>query len=416
MSLFRQIHTFESLSIRDYRLLWFGQLTTSLAHWMDQVARSWLIYELTNSPLQLGLIGVARGLPTLIFGIVAGVVADRYGKKAQLIIAQGLNAVLELVLAALILTRNIEPWHIYLTGVLAGTVQAFQHPARQVLVGDLVGRKKLLNAISLNSVALNVSRSVGPALGGIVIHSLGIGFSYFIQAGLFIIATIWTAQVKVPKTIMSFKYSSIQARGSFFSSMKDGFSYIMSHRFILALMVLGLAPMVLGMPFVNLMPIFANDVFQGGARAQGLLLTTMGIGAIAGALGMATLGQIQGNGKVLIAGAAGFGLSLVFFSQSSVLWMAMSFTLLGGLFQVSYRSQNQTILQISTPSEFRGRVLGVFLLDKGLVPLGSLLAGVLASLLGGPLAVTIMGLSCFLLALGVGIFVPSVRKLNMDLR
>ncbi len=415
MAFFRRFRTFESLSLRDYRLLWLGQVTTSMATWMDQVARGWLVYDLTHSPLQLGLIGAARGLPLLVFGIVAGVVADRYGRKAQLIIAQSLNAILNLILATLIFTGHIELWHIYATGILAGTAQAFQQPARQTIISDIVEKKHLLNAISLNSVATNVSRSVGPAIGGILIHAFGVDISYFIQAGLFALATIWTVQIKIPETHMSSELSSRMASQSFFSSMKDGFSYILSNPLILALMVLGLAPMVLAMPYVSLMPVFAKDIFHGGARTQGLLLATIGIGAITGALIVASLGRRQGSGKVLIVLASGFGLSLVFFSHSPVLWMAMVFVFLNGLFQTSYRTQEQTILQVVTPPQLRGRVLGVYMLDKGLVPFGSVFAGILASLLGAPLAVAIMGFSCFLLALGVGIFVPSLRRLNLNL-
>ncbi len=202
----------------------------------------------------------------------------------------------------------------------------------------------------------------------------------------------------------------VQHHQSFFSSAKEGFAYIGSHRLILALMVLGLAPILLGMPYISLMPIFAIDVLHGDASTQGLLLTMVGIGAVLGALTIASLGRRQGSGKLLIAGAAGFGLSLVFFSRSPVLWMAMVFTFLAGLSNSSYTSQNQTIIQTLTPSEIRGRVLGVYLLNRGLMPIGSLIAGALASFLGGPWAVTIMGASCFLLAIGVAFFVPDLWK------
>lgn len=415
MALFHTVRTFESLSFRDYRLLWLGQMSTSMGLWMDQVARSWLIYEMTHSPLQLGLIGAARGLPILVFGMIAGVIADRYGRKAQLVIAQTINAALNILLATLILTGRIEIWHIYVTGILTGTVQAFQQPARQVMISDLVGNKHLLNAISLNSAALNVSRSVGPAIGGVLIHSFGVDISYFVQAGLFLIATIWTLQIRLPKTLPTTTPTSDKvSEQSFFSSWKDGISYIISHRLILALMVLGLAPTVIAMPYTNLLPIFASDIFHGGARTQGILLTMIGIGSVIGALTMASLGRKQGDGMILLVGAAGFGLSLVFFAQSPYIWMAMIFSLLGGLLLTGYRSQNQTIIQTTVPPELRGRVLGIYLLDKGLMPLGSLFAGILASLIGGPWAVTIMGASCFLLVLIMGIAVPGMRKLNLD--
>jgi MFS transporter, DHA1 family, staphyloferrin A biosynthesis exporter len=399
--------------LRDYRLLWLGQLSTSMGQWMDQVSRTWLIYLITGSPLQLGLVSAVRGVPLILFGTVAGAVADRYGRKAQLIISQVINAVLNTVLAVLVLTGHVQVWHIYVTGFLAGTVQAFQQPARQVLINDIVGRKYLLNAIALNSAAFNLSRSVGPALCGVLIQTLGIGYSYFIQAGLFAYATIWTVQMRVPKTDNPPDSPQPSVEKSLLGSTMEGLAYIGSNRLVLALMVLGLAPMVLGMPFISLMPIFAIDIFHGGATTQGLLLTTVGIGAVLGALAMASLGQRQTNGKLLLAGAAGFGLSLVLFSSSPVLIVAACFTFLAGLCNSSYASQNQTIIQILAPPKLRGRVLGVYFLNRGLMPLGSLLAGVLASLMGAREAVVTMGTSCFLLAIAIALFVPSVRKLQM---
>jgi MFS family permease len=153
-----RISTFESLRIRDYRLLWLGQYSTSMGQWMDQVARGWLIYSITDSPLQLGLAAAVRGFPLMFFSLIAGAFADRSGRKAQLIIAQVTNAAIAALLATLVLTDNVEPWHIYVTGFLAGSVQAFQQPARQTLIGDIVGDHRLMNALALNSAALNMSR------------------------------------------------------------------------------------------------------------------------------------------------------------------------------------------------------------------------------------------------------------------
>ena len=412
MALIGNVRTFESLGLRDYRLLWLGGLSTTMGQWMDQVTRSWLIYVLTQSPLQLGLVSAVRGIPLIAFGAIAGAVADRYGRKAQLIIAQVVNALLNILLAILVFTGTVQPWHIYLTGFLTGTVQAFQQPARQVLINDLVGRGLLLNAIALNSAALSLSRSVGPALSGLLIHALGVDMSYLIQSGLFALATVWTVQIRVPKSQRSPEALKHLAEQSLLHSTKEGFVYIISNRLILSLMVLGLAPMVLGMPFVSLMPIFAINVFNGGATTQGLLLTMLGVGAILGSLTIASLGRRQTSGKLLIVGAAGFGLCLALFSRSPVVVVAAFFTLLAGFFNSGYTSQSQTMIQLLTPAPLRGRVLGVYLLNRGLMPLGSLFAGILASLLGGPWAVTLMGTSCFLLAVGVGFCVPRLWQLN----
>jgi MFS family permease len=414
-----RLHTFDSLAVPNYRLLWMGQLSTSLGQWMDQTSRSWLIYSLTDSPLQLGLVSAVRGIPLLFFGVIAGVVADRYGRKAQLIIAQVVNAILNVALATLVLTGQIQVWHVYVTGFLAGTVQAFQQPARQALINDLVGEKHLMNAVALNSAALNLSRSVGPAICGVIIEAFGVDISYYIQAVLYAFATVWTGQIRVPQVATGVGYSEASVNQSMFASAKEGFVYIAHNKTILALMVLALAPILLGMPYTSLMPVFAIDVLHDDARTQGLLLTMVGIGAVIGALAIASLGRQQGNGRLMISGAAGFGLSLVAFSQSKVLGMAMAFTFLAGLSNSGYTSQNQTMIQMLTPAPLRGRVLGVYFLNRGLMPLGSLLAGVLAAALGGPWAVTIMGGSCCLLAIGVAIFsrdlwnltsVPDIEK------
>jgi MFS family permease len=412
MGRIRNIHTFESLGLRDYRLLWLGQLGSSMGTWMDQVTRTWLIYALTHSALQLGLVSVARGIPFIAFGAIAGAVADRYGRKAQLIIAQSFNAILNIILATLVLTGHVQPWHVYVTAFLTGTVQAFQFPARQVLINDLVGREHLLNAIALNSAALNLSRSVGPALSGVLIQVLGVDMSYFIQAGLFALATVWTIQIRVPESRRSLEDSKHLANQSILGSTREGLAYIISNRLILALMVLGLAPVVIGMPFISLMPIFAIDVFHGGATTQGLLLTMLGVGAILGALTIASLGRRQTSGKMLIAGAAGFGLCLMLFSRSPVVLVAAFFMLLAGFFNSGYTSQDQTIIQLLTPAPFRGRVLGIYMLNYGLMPVGSLFAGILATFLGGPWAVTVMGMSCFLHAVGIGFCVPILWKLS----
>ena len=413
MRFLNKVRTFESLSLIDYRLLWLGQLSTSMGQWMDQTARSWLVYSITNSPLQLGLVSAIRGAPLLIFGVVAGVAADRYGRKAQLVIAQVVNAILNIALATLILTGHVQVWHIYVTGFLAGTVQAFQQPARQVLINDLVKGKHLMNAIALNSAAFNVSRSLGPAICGVLISAFGVDISYFIQAALYAFATLWTIQIKVPEHVAPKRDGADLADQSLLGSAREGFSYIVSHRLILALMILGLGPMFLGMPYTSLMPVFVVNVLHGNASTQGLLLTMVGIGALLGALTIASLGRNQGNGRLLVAGAAGFGLSLVLFSRSPVLSMAMIFTFLAGLSNSAYTSQDQTIIQTLAPYELRGRILGIYFLNRGLMPLGSLIAGILASFLGGPWAVTIMGASCVLLIIAVVAAVPKIWKTNL---
>ncbi len=380
---------------------------------MEQTARSWLVYSLTHSALQLGLVNAVQGIPLLFFGIIAGVFADRYGRKFQLIISRVTNVILNIVLATLIVTGRIEVWHIYVTGFLAGTVQAFQQPAAQVLVSDLVGPKHLLNAVSLNNAANNMSRIVGPAICAAIIPAFGVGISYYFEAAMYAMAAIWITQIRIPETTAHISQPADVPRQSFIESLRQGFTYILAHKVILALMVLALAPMLLGGPYIALMPIFAVDIFHGNAGTQGLLLTVGGIGAITGALLVTSLGLRHGNIKLLIGMAAGYGLSLVLFSQSPVLWMAMIATFISSACMSQYQAQDQTIIQMITPGEIRGRVLGVYSLSGALYPLGSLMMGALASGLGAPWAVTIMGSACLLVAVSVAIFARGLRKLKL---
>ncbi|MSQ12709.1 MAG: MFS transporter [Dehalococcoidia bacterium] len=384
------LSTFTSLQVRDYRLLWMGQISTSMGQWMDQVSRGWLIYHITGSPLQLGLATAIRGLPLLFFGVIAGAVADRSGRKLQLIIAQGTNALLNVILATLVLTGQVHPWHIYVTGFLAGTVQAFQQPARQTLIGDIVGNKRLLNALALNSAALNISRAIGPAIAGTLIAFVGAQGSYYAQAGLYLFATVWTIQIRIPDRSSE---AMRRMREPFFASIKSGFQYVGGNRNIRTLMLLALVPLTLAMPYTSLMPIFAKDVLHGGPRLQGLLLTCVGLGALAGALVVASIRRENGYGWPVVMGAVAFGLGLVGFSLSRWAGLTALFGVIVGVFSVTYQTQNQTLLQLSAPRHIRGRVMSIYLLNRGLVPIGTLGAGALAAWMGGPKALLIMSAS-----------------------
>jgi MFS family permease len=384
-----------------------------MGQWMDQVTRGWLIYQITGSALQLGLVTAMRGLPLLFFGILAGAVADRSDRKTQLIVAQVTNALLNLILATLVLLHRVQPWHIYVTGFLAGTVQAFQQPARQTLVSDLVGNRNLMNALALNSAALNGARAVGPAMAGVLIALFGAHGSYYIQAAMFGMATLWTWQITLPAR----GPETVRARKEpFFSSIKAGFVFVAQDRNIRTLMIIAHGPLTLGMPYTSLLPIFAKDVLHGDARLQGLLLTLVGIGSVAGALVVASIPRRYGYGFPVVAGAMAFGMMLFGFASSHWVAASAALALCVGLFSVTYQTQNQTLLQILAPRHMRGRVMSIYLLNRGLVPLGTLLAGALAERFGGPMALQIMSL----LAIGVVVIVvvgsPQFLKLRVEFR
>jgi MFS family permease len=407
-----RIHTFDSLRIRDYRLLWLGQLDTSLGQWMDSISRGYLIYHITSSPLQLGLAAAMRGIPLFLFGIVAGALADRSGRKTQLIVAQVTNALLNLILATLVLTNRIQPWHVYVTGFLAGTVQAFQNPARQTLVSDLAGPRHLLNALALNSMALNSSRAVGPAFAGLLIATVGVHGSYYVQAVMYLLATMWTIQMRIPGRS---RESLRVAREPLFQSIKAGFAYVSANRNIRTQLILALGPLTLGMPFTNMMPIFAKDVLHGGAQLQGFLLSAFGIGSLLGALVVASIPRRHAYALPAVIGAVVFSISVFFFGLSHWVWLSLACAFISGIFMTTYQTQDQALLQLSAPRHIRGRVMSFYLINRATVPIGTLLAGALAHYFGGPAAVRMMSLS----ALGVVLLViatqPGFLRLKVNL-
>jgi MFS family permease len=371
-----------------------------------------LIYQLTGSALSLGLAAALRGLPLLFFGIIAGAVADRSGRKAQLIIAQVTNALLNALLATLVLTQRVQPWHIYSTAFLAGIVQAFQQPARQTLISDIVGPRNLLNALALNATALNTARATGPAVAGLLIALLGHA-APTTQAAVYVLATLWTVQMTVP---VRSPEALRTRREPFWRSIGTGLTFVARQRDIRTLLILALGPLTLGMPYTSLMPIFALDVLHGDARLQGLLLTLIGIGSVAGALVVASMQSRYGYGRSVVVGALGFGVTLFGFASSQAVLLSSLCALCIGVFVVTYQTQNQTLLQILAPPHLRGRVMSIYLLNRGLVPLGTLLAGALAEHLGGPRALQLMSLATIGVVVAVVLGAPRFCKLQVEFR
>jgi MFS family permease len=382
-----------------------------MGQWMDQMTRGWLMYEITGSALELGLATALRGLPLLFFGILAGAVADRSNRKSQLIVAQVTNAILNVILATLVLLHRVQPWHVYVTGFLAGTVQAFQQPARQTLISDIVGARHLMNALALNSMALNVARALGPAAAGLLIAFIGAHGSYYTQAAMFMLATLWTVQMAIPERSPE---SAAARREPFMRSIVAGLAFVVQDRDIRTLMILAHGPLTLGMPYMSLMPIFAKDVLHGGAQLQGFLLTIIGLGSVLGALGVASIGRRYSYGHSVVVGALAFGITLFGFASARDLMLSSICAFGVGVCVVVYQTQNQTLLQLLAPREMRGRVMSIFLLNRGMVPLGTFVGGVLAEHLGGPLALQIMSLAVLGVVVLVSLLTPRFLKLRVE--
>jgi MFS family permease len=406
-----RVPTFSALQFREYRLLWLGQVGNSMGQWMDRVARGWLMYDLTGSAAQLGFVTAVQALPVLFLSPLAGALADRSNRKIQLIAAQLINGAMNAILATLIVTGHIALWHIYVTGLVNGIVQVFQQPARQSMVPEAVGRENLTNAIGLNTMVFNGARSLGPAIAGLLIGLVGPAGSYFTQAAMYLVASFWTFQIRLPGRAPGAATKSGRQSGVL-QSTKEGWRYIFGHETIRAGIIVSFLPALLGMPFSALLPVFAKDVLQAGPEGQGLLLTAMGIGALIGAFLIASFGDRLPKGNLMMAGVICYGLGELGFALSHWFGVSLGFMVLLGLCNVSSNALVQTVVQAEAAPEMRGRVMGAFQQNQVLITVGSMTVGALADVFGAQPAVTMMGMACILSALVVYVAIPHIRTIR----
>ncbi len=404
-----QLRAIETLRHRQFRLLWFGHSFTSMAFWMDQVARGWLIYELTDSALQLGLVRGVQAIPTLLLSPVAGTAADRYSRKLQILVAQGIDGLMFVALALLIFTGEIQPWHVYATAFGMAIVQPFQQPARAAMIADVVPLSHLTNAIGLNSIIFNVARSTGPALAGVLIATFGTGGAYATQAVFYALATIWTVRLR-PVESSSRGHSGHGV--SFGQSIIEGWKFSWKNETVrTALLVVMFASLFIA-PFVTLLPIFARDILGVGATGQGLLLTAMGVGALVTAVIIAFFGDRMPRGIYMLGGVALFGLSVVAFAASPWFQLSMALMVIVGFANVCSHALVQTVIQTYSPSEFRGRAIAVFHMSNVVMTLGSMLIGALATLWGAQWAMAWMGAAGALAMLALHLMLPQARHIK----
>ena len=407
-----RLRALEALRHREFRLLWYGQIFSSMATWMDSIARGWLIYELTNSSFQLGLVRGVQAVPMLLLSPIAGSAADLYSRKTQILIAQIIDGMLYAWVAVMIITGNIQPWHVYLTSLGLATVQSFQHPSRASMVSDTVPRDCLTNAFGLNAVVFNMARSVGPALAGLLITAFGTGGSYSAQAVFYLLATIWTIMLRPERRSSAAPDGRAHRGESFGQNIIEGWKFSWrSDEVRISLLVVSLA-MLLLIPFTTLLPVFARDIFQVGAKGQGLLLTSMGIGALFSSVLVAFFGDRMPRGIVMIGGVALYGVLVVIFSASS--WFSLSIILMFviGLCHVTSHALIQTVIQSYSPPEFRGRTMAIFHMTQVILVIGAMLVGGLASLVGARWAAASMSLTGTILMVAIYVLMPAARKIR----
>jgi MFS family permease len=399
-----RLHAFEALNHRDYRLLWFGHVFSSMAFWMDQVTRGWLIYELTDSTVQLGLVRGVQALPILLLSPIAGSAADRYSRKMQILVAQILDGAMYGALALLIITGLIEPWHVYATAFAMAIVQTFQQPARAAIIADVVPVKNLTNAIGLNSVVFNVARSTGPALAGVLIATYGTGGAYGIQTIFYVLATYWTIRLRPAEQYAASAHR--HSKDSFGRSIIEGWKFSWRNETVRAGLLVTMFASLFIVPFVTLLPVFARDILAVGASGQGLLLTAMGIGALGTAVLITTFGDRLPRGAFMLSGVTLYGISVTVFAVSPWFNLSMVLMVVVGFANVCSHALVQTILQAYAPPEFRGRIIALFHMGQVVMTVGSMFIGVLAALWGTQWAVAIMGAAGALAMLAIQMALP----------
>ena len=396
--------TLSSLRHRDYRLLWFGTLFSSSGQWIQQVSLGWLTYQLTGSAFLLGAVNGLRSLPLLLLGPFGGVAADRMDPKKLMLSTQLFLMTVTAVFATIVVSGHAHLWNIILFALLTGVGWAFNMPVRQSIVPHLVPPKDLMNAIALNSAGFNITRIVGPSLAGLLIAGVGIGGNFYLQALAYVGVAAMIRQMNIPPIPRASREVSP------WRHLAEGARYVWHHPTLRVQMSLALIPVVLALPYISLMPVFAKDVLHVGPAGFGVLSAAPGVGALIGTLTIASLGNVRRKGLVLFVALIGLGASLILFSESRSFPLSLALLVLVGGFQMTYMATNQTLLQMSMSDEFRGRAMGIYMLNQGLLPLGSLFAGTLAGLTSAPFAVSVMGGSVLLLTSLAFLTMPSMRQ------
>lgn len=407
-----------ALRHRNFQLFFGGQLISLIGTWMQTVAQSWLVYRLTGSGLLLGAVGFASQIPVFLVAPVGGITADRANRQRIVIATQTASMILAFILAALTLSGKVQVWHIFVLAALLGVVNAFDIPGRQSFLVDMVGKDDLMNAIALNSSMFNGARVIGPAVAGVLVARLGEGWCFFANAVSYIavIAGLMMMRVHAP--------ARVSAKTSPWEHIVEGFQFVSRTAPIRALLILLGLVSVTGMPYVVLMPIFADKILHNGGQEfasligshdlgavrLGILMGAAGVGALLGALTLAVRSGVKGLGRWVTVCCAGFGVSLMLFAFSKSFWLSVGLLLPVGYFIMLQMASSNTLIQVMVPDELRGRVMALYsMMFMGMAPVGALLGGALSDRLGAPMTVALGGLASLAGAWWFGVQLPKIR-------
>jgi len=398
--------TFAALGHPNYRLWFLGQLFSLMGTWMQSTAQGYLVYQLTHSSAYLGYVAFAAGAPSWLFMLWAGVLADRVPRRSMLVVTQTAMMLSAAVLAGLVFAGAIRPWHIVALAFLLGAANAFDAPARQAFLLELVDRQDLGNAIALNALMFNAAVVIGPAVGGIVYAALGPGWCFTGNAVSFL-GVIGALAAMHPKAVLP------APPGSALTALREGLGYVAAHRQIRVIIGLVAAMTLLGFSYVSLLPAFAVKILHGDARVNGLLQSARGVGALGTALYLASLGRRRRSGRLLTLGSLVMPIALLAFSAARTLPLALSALVVVGAGLILFFNNANALVQTLADDGLRGRVMGAYSLTFfGLMPLGSLAVGTLAERFGEPWTVGMAAAVLLACAVIIHLAQPTLRTLE----
>ena len=381
--------TFAALRHRNFRLFFVGQLVSLVGTWMQTTAQSWLIYQLTGSKLLLGVVAAVGSAPMMLFSIWGGSVADRHPKRTVVLWTQTAMMVLAFLLATLVWSRHVAPWHILVLAALGGVAMAFDMPARQAFMVEMTSREDLMNAVSLNSSIVNGARVVGPSVAGLLMAQAGMAMCFLLNGLSFLAVIAGLLMMRLPKFVPPAEPQST------WQHALDGFRYVAGHRRVRILLILFGVVGVFGWSYSVLMPAFATDVLHVGEGRYGALLSANGLGALLGALTVATFGHRVRPRIMVLGGLWLFSAMLLLLALTRNYYLALACLMVGGWGMLIYFSTTNTIIQTTVSDHMRGRVMGIWaLVFGGMLPLGGLEAGTLSYWLGVPGTIAIGAATC----------------------
>lgn len=399
--------TFSSLSNPHFRLLWISMLFSFTAIQMSFTAQGFLTFDLTGTATSLGFVSLGWGIPLLTLSLFGGVAADRMHKRWLMIVSQAVMAVTSVLTAVLIQTGVIEVWQIFVLAVATGTVFAFNVPARQAWIPELVREEQLMNAIALNSSAFTATGIVGPALAGmlIAVPLIGLAGAYYLMAGCFTIVVLLLLRIPGGGPV------AVTDRSSPLRELVDGLSYIRHHSVLPVLLLMGFVPIVLAMTYRTFFPVFQEDVYGVGSVGLGLMGAFMAVGAVVGSLGVASLPNTSRRSLIQLAGGIGFGISLVLFAAAPTLVPGLIALLFVGLTSNGYWALNTTMVLGNTDGEYYGRVMSVYMLSWSFMPFAAMPQSALADAYGVQWMIAGVGILLVVLIVAM-VALPGYRRLR----